>query len=909
MLNLFYRTSPAAFYEFSSVRILVVPAVTDQSGKLVCTTTSTYIPPCPDLGYPELQFTGINAYAESYFGGSSNNSQLSNSTIVASGNLSNCSPYSIAEIQFPTPFVYLPLEGAQESLGSFPDVEVATYEGTVYFGFESTPPATAVMGYDNSDEDYGYVPQDLIDWMARIPKYLSRYPYLASCYPGGPSIKPDSYHAVNGECTETPVAPVYQSPVLDLTTSTQISVSSAGCFHPGACPTPAPAATPTTAVPANTALPSSSQEATGARPAPEQSQKEQAAVTSSGTTAPGIGGMIASALGGLPFGPSPSAFSPKGPSPNAPSPNAPVPSAISASLNTPSPYVTISSTPYTPPQNSPAANPESGQNPPSGYAISLAPSASVIVINGVKMSFPTAEPDSGNVESPIFTVGSQSVTYNSASQLAVAGQTLTPGAPAITIQGTPVSLEPSGDAVVVAGNTLPLPPLVSAPTVSVAVASQPIILNSLSQYIVAGKTLIPGAPPISIKGTPVSLAPSASAVIVAGSTIALPVGVNGPVISVGDQPVTANSASQYIFGSKTLIPGGPAITVSGMTISLAPSGTQAVIDDSTTRLIPVSPSLPSLVLGSHTFTANAASAYVIGGQTLVLGQPGINVPGSAIGILTLPPEPSQQSFTAGDQVFTPHPIAFSIAGTTLSAGGPGVTISGTSVSLGPSGSLVIGTSTTILPSGTSPPVFTVGGQVFSPSPIAFSIAGTTVSAGGRGVTISGTPVSLGPSGSLVIGTSVTDLYPTAFTVGDQVFAPNPTAFLVAGTIISAGGPGVTISGTPLSLGPSGGLIIGTSVTSLNPTAFTVGGQVFTPNPAAFPIAGTTISAGGPGVTISGTPVSLGPSAGLVVGNSTVQLSPTSPGGPNFEGRASRKSMRLEYRIISVMITSAMMLCL
>ena len=521
------------------------------------------------------------------------------------------------------------------------------------------------MVYDNSDEDYGYVPQDLIDWMARNPKYLSRYPHLASCYPGGPSIKPDSDHAVNGECSETAISPEYESAVSDLTTSTQISVSSAGCFHPVSCPIPAPAATPTTAVPANTALPLSSQEATGARPAPEQSQKEQAAVTSSRTTAPGIGGMIASALGGLPFGPSPSAFSPKGASPNAPSPkfspkgaspnarppNAPVPSAISASLNTPSPYVTIPSTPYTPPQNSAAANPESGQNPPSGYAISLAPSLSVIVINGVKMSFSTAEPDSGNVESPIFTVGSQSVTYNSASQLAVAGQTLTPGAPAITIQGTPVFLDPSGNAVLVAGNTLPLPPLVSAPAVSVAVASPPIILNSLSQYIVAGKTLIPGAPPISIKGTPVSLAPSASAVIVAGSTIALPVGVNGPVISVGDQLVTANSASQHIFGSKTLIPGGPEITVSGMTISLAPSGTQAVIDDSTIRLIPVSPSLPSLVLGSHTFTANTASAYVIGGQTLVPGQPGINIPGSAIGILTLPPEPSQPSFTAGDQKF------------------------------------------------------------------------------------------------------------------------------------------------------------------------------------------------------------------------------------------------------------------
>ena len=476
-----------------------MPAVTDQSGKLVCTTTSTYIPPCPGLRDAEQQFTGINAYAESYFGGSFNNSKLSDSTTVASGNLSNRSPHNIAEIHFPTPFIYLPLKGGKESLSSMPDIGFFTAEGIVYFQSAADEPATAAMGYDNSDGDYGYVPQDLIDWMAQNPNYLSQYPYLASCYPGGPFIKPDNIHAVNGECTTIEVSPVDASAVPDLTTSTQVTLSSAGCFHPGACPTPAPAATPTPAVPANTALPLLSQEVPGAPPAPEQSQKQQAAVASPRSTAPGIGGMIAGALGGLPFGPSPSALSPKGHASKAPSTNAPVPSAMAASLNTLSPHVPILSTQYTPPQNVPAANPESGQTPPSSYAISIAPSASVIVINGVTTSFPTSESDTGKVvESPIFTVGSQSVTFNSASQLVVAGQTLTPGAPAITIQGTPVFLDPSSNAIVVAGNTLPLPPLVGAPAVSVTVASQPIILNSLSQYVVAGKILTPGAPPINI---------------------------------------------------------------------------------------------------------------------------------------------------------------------------------------------------------------------------------------------------------------------------------------------------------------------------------------------------------------------------------------------------------------------------
>ena len=753
--------------------------------------------------------------------------------------LSDFMPQTVAEIQLSTPFIYLPLEGAIEGLKSMPTVEVETSGGTVLFAIDYGD-STTMMENDNSKNDYGYVPQALIDWVARDPNYVSQYPYLASCYPGGPSIKPDNLQPVDGVCDNFVAGPIAMSAVPDFTTSTQVTVSGAGCFHPGACPTPAPAAAPKLAVPANTALPIPSKEASVAPSAPDQSQSPQAIVANSLTTALGLGGIILSALGGAPFAPSQNAPSLSAPTPTTPSPNAPSPD-LSA------PNVPILNVPL---QSAPPRDPEGGQHTPSGVlptpAIDNPPLISLLSgptsFEGVIA--PPGTTDTGYVvDSPMVAVSPQSITFNSASKLVLGGQTLTPGAPAINIQGTLVSLGSLVNAVIVAPSTTTLPTPVGAPAITVA--SQPITLDSASHYVVAGKTLTPGGPPVSIEGTLVSLAPSASAILVAGST---------------------------------------------------------------NMLSSASPSLPALVVGSQTLTANSASAYVITGQGLVPGLPGAIMPESAMSIFSTAPWSLSPPVTGAGEAFTPNPTASSITGNRLPVGGAVVTISGTLVSLGPSGSLVIGTSTTVLPKGASPSVFTVGDQTFTANPTAFSIAGTKISSDGPEVTISGTPVSLGVSGRLVIGTSTAELSPVAFTVGNQVFTPNPTAFSIAGTTISAGGRGVTIAGTPVSLGVSGRLVIGTSTAELSPVAFTVGNQVFTPNPTAFQIAGTTISAGGRGVTIAGTPVELTSSGSFVIGNSTTRLWTTGIGGVlGSTGQASGRGAGLRYEFLGLIVTCAVML--
>lgn len=322
-------------------------------------------------------------------------------------------------------------------------------------------------------------------------------------------------------------------------------------------------------------------------------------------------------------------------------------------------------------------------------------------------------------------------------------------------------------------------------------------------------------------------------------------------------------------------------------------------DGSSTILLP-----PQSVfaIGAQSFTANptgfevndatvapSGTAQTVDGTIITLDKSGVLAIGSSTVSLTNPS--ATPVLAVVGQTFTPNPSAFSVAGTIVSAGGPAVTVGGTAISLDPSGVLAVGGSTVSLTTPSSAPfaevAFTVAGQTFAPNPSAFSIAGTTISADGPAVTISETIISLCQHGALKIGSSTihlpttTNIFPSkVYTVAGQIFTPNPSAFPIDGTTISAGGPAITVDGTIVSLGQSGALAIDSSTIDL-PTslyisfgqAYTAAGQVFTPNPSAFSIAGTTISAGGSAATIGGTIISLEPSGTLVIGSSTIRLSP------------------------------------
>lgn len=173
-----------------------------------------------------------------------------------------------------------------------------------------------------------------------------------------------------------------------------------------------------------------------------------------------------------------------------------------------------------------------------------------------------------------------------------------------------------------------------------------------------------------------------------------------------------------------------------------------------------------------------------------------------------------------------EPTASSIAQTTNFRGGQGVTVSEPSVSLGISG-LVVGIHTIPL----EPVSISAVSHNALGTPSVFSIAGTTLTQGGSGVTISGTRISLGLS-DVIVGSS-TLKFPSSVPA-DYVpsTAPNPTDFSVASTFITRGAI-ITISGTPVSLGSSD-IVIGTQTVPFPSSSasmiFSVAGQVFTADP-------------------------------------------------------------------------------
>ena len=349
----------------------------------------------------------------------------------------------------------------------------------------------------------------------------------------------------------------------------------------------------------------------------------------------------------------------------------------------------------------------------------------------------------GATPAPVLTFAGSTYTANPASQFVVAGQTLAPGGQ-ITVSGTPISLAPgSSNVAVIGSSTQSLSMITPAPGQGPALLTfggSTYTANSASQFVIAGKTMKPGAQ-ITVYGTPISLASSGAASAVAvigtstqalGSAAAAAAAQSPALLTFDGSTYTANSASQFVIAGKTLTPGGQ-ITVFGMPVSEASGGSFAVIGASTQSLVTPGPTqAPALLtLNGQTYTANSASAFVVGSQTL----------------------------TPGGQI----------------------TVSGTPISEAASGSgmVVVGNNTQVLghstPGVTNAAVMTFGGQTFTANAASdFVINGQTLTPGGM-ITVSGTPISEAAGATnVVIGTSTEALSTVAV-------ATSPMAFIGAGT--------------------------------------------------------------------------------------------------------------------------------
>ncbi|KAK0850835.1 hypothetical protein LTR91_014746 [Friedmanniomyces endolithicus] len=214
--------------------------------------------------------------------------------------------------------------------------------------------------------------------------------------------------------------------------------------------------------------------------------------------------------------------------------------------------------------------------------------SSAIVFAGVTASLrPIAAMTAGSNSNTVLPASSNAA--GPATQYVEAGQTLVPGSSITVGSGeatTVVALrtDSSNTLLIVGSSTSTIGPITSTPP-ALTIGSSVIAANSNSQYVVAGQTLVPGSTITVGSGgatTMVALQTDFShTVLVVGSSTAT-VGqqqITGapPALTIGSSVIAANSNSQYLVGSQTLVPGGSAITVSGTVISLASGAIEIVV--------------------------------------------------------------------------------------------------------------------------------------------------------------------------------------------------------------------------------------------------------------------------------------------------------------------------------------------
>ena len=185
---------------------------------------------------------------------------------------------------------------------------------------------------------------------------------------------------------------------------------------------------------------------------------------------------------------------------------------------------------------------------------------------------------------PVITFGGSTYTAGLSSNFILDGQTLTKGG-IITVDGTQLSYDKAGTAVVIGTSTQPLS------LATITAAAKPIltfdgstyVADSSSNFVVDGQTLSKGSV-ITVDGTRLSYDPVGTDVVIGTSTQMLGTTsiavAQDPAITFDGSTYYANPSSDFIIDGQTLTRGG-VITIQGTPISYAAAGTDVVVGTST----------------------------------------------------------------------------------------------------------------------------------------------------------------------------------------------------------------------------------------------------------------------------------------------------------------------------------------
>ncbi|KAG9659711.1 hypothetical protein KCU95_g8681, partial [Aureobasidium melanogenum] len=279
----------------------------------------------------------------------------------------------------------------------------------------------------------------------------------------------------------------------------------------------------------------------------------------------------------------------------------------------------------------------------------LSPGASAIEISSVTYSLPksgvnivvngaTSYANAANTPAPVI-LGSVTAASFIGGGYIVSSQTLSPGGTQVEIAGTTYSLAASGNTVFVDGkptairSAAPVAPVTEATSLANAVNTpMPVTFGSVTAapfiaggYVLASQVLNPGGTEVEVSGTTYSLATSGNTVFIDGKpTTFQNVAVAAP-LTIGSQTFTdiAASATPLVIASQTLTPGGPAITISGTTYSLPPSGTDSIVANGQTKSLAQVSGIAVLSVNSQRLSFTPLkSGIMIASQTLYPGEVG-----------------------------------------------------------------------------------------------------------------------------------------------------------------------------------------------------------------------------------------------------------------------------------------------
>lgn len=195
-----------------------------------------------------------------------------------------------------------------------------------------------------------------------------------------------------------------------------------------------------------------------------------------------------------------------------------------------------------------------------------------------------------NPQPPLITVGSSVLPLDTPGEVIIRpGVTLKPGQSAVTIDGTIMSIGPSGVVMVDSkgiSTTMAVPPLsVATPPITVGPSILPFDASG-NLVIRAGQTLRPGDPPIAIGGTTYSIGPSGVVIIDNKGTSTLPFPMSKQYITVGLDTYTLMNGKLTV-GPKLTLTGAGGIAILGGTTVMMKSGRVEVVIGKETSVVPM----------------------------------------------------------------------------------------------------------------------------------------------------------------------------------------------------------------------------------------------------------------------------------------------------------------------------------